>query len=427
MQTTNLFARYLIRVEISWQHNRQITAIRRALRLIFPLVLLGSLADFINQAWLQTDGYYYQTLHVVKWVLRLRLAREYLRLISAGTLGLTAVLMAFAVSFYLVASSTQHTTDRLMAGITAVISLKFFNVNRASVLALRPIKWLSTDLGLTGVLMGILIGLLVGNSYRWCLNRQQADEADLGLTLTVTSGWILGTAALGLLWIGTQTTSVNAIFTSMMRWPFHLPHFIMGLAGFSVLTSLYQWLGLLGPITVGGQSMESAQNLAAVLNHHGWQLPHPVTLHTIVNVYAEFGGSGMLLGLLFAIFLVRGAHQQQRVGWLSLVPTLGNLGAPLMVGVPVILSPLLGIPFLLAPLATISVSWLCVRFAWVPAVAYPLATGTPGPLLAYLGTGGSWSALALALVDLAISTAIYYPFVKWQQVAQVEGGAVHEA
>lgn len=426
MQTTNRFARYLIHVEISWQRNRQIIAIRRALRLVFPLVLLGSLAEVINQAWLQTNGYYYQTLHVAKWVLQLRLAREYLRLISAGTLGLVAVFMAFAVSFYLVASSTQRTTDRLMAGITAVICLKFLNVSRASVLTSRPISWLSTDLGLTGVLLGVLIGLLVGNTYRWCLARQQNDE-NLGLTLTVTSGWLLGTAAVGLLWISTQTTDVNAIFTSMMNWPFHLPHVILSLLGFSLLTSLYQWLGMLGPITVNGQSMASAQNLAAVLDHHGWQLPHPVTMHTIIHVYAEFGGSGMLLGLLFAIFLVRGAHQQQHVGWLSLVPTLGNVGAPLMVGLPVILSPLLGIPFFLVPLATISLSWLCVRFAWVPAVAYPLATGAPGPLLAYLGTGGSWAALALALVDLALSTAIYYPFVKWQQMAQLEGGDAHEA
>ncbi|AYM02583.1 PTS transporter subunit EIIC [Levilactobacillus yiduensis] len=426
MQTTNRFARYLIHLEISWQHNRQIIAIRRALRLIFPLVLLGSLAEVINEAWLQTNGYYYQTLHVAKWVLQLRLAREYLRLISAGTLGLVAVFMAFAVSFYLVVPSTQRTTDRLMAGITAVISLKFFNISRSSVLTSRPISWLSTDLGLTGVLLGILVGLLVGNTYRWCLDRQQNDE-DLGLTLTVTSGWLLGTAALGLLWISTQTTSINTIFTGMLRGAFRLPHLLLGLVGFSALSSLYQWLGMLGPITIGGQSMESTQNLAAVLNHHGWQLPHPITVHTIVDVYAEFGGSGMLLGLLLAIFIVRGTQRQQRVGWLSLVPTLGNVGAPLMVGLPVILSPLLGIPFLLAPLATVSLSWLCVRLAWVPAVAYPLATGAPGPLLAYLGTGGNWAALALALVDLALSTAIYYPFVKWQQMAQLEGGGTDEA
>jgi len=56
----------------------------------------------------------------------------------------------------------------------------------------------------------------------------------------------------------------------------------------------------------------------------------------------------------------------------------------------------------------------------VPAAAYPLAVGTPGPLISYLGTSGAWSPLVLALVNLAISTAIYYPFVKWAHIAQTE-------
>lgn len=426
MQMTQGWGSWLIDLEVRWQRNRQITAIRQTLRLSFPFVLLGSLAQFVDEAWLQTNGYYYQTLHVAKWLFQLRALREYLRLISAGTLGLMAMFMAFGVSFYLVAPSTERTADRLLAGITAVISLKFFNVSRGSVLSLQPVKWVSTNLGLTGILMGLLVGLLVGNTYRWGLARQQRAADSLGAMFGITSSWVLGAALLGLLWISTQTVSLNAAFVGLLRAPLQLPHVLLGLLGVSALTSVYQWLGALGPLTISGQSMITTQNLAAVLDHRGWQVPHPLTLHTIVNVYAQFGGSGMLLGLLFAIFLTRGACRQQRVAWLSLIPTLGNVGAPLMVGVPVVLSPLLGIPLLLAPLATISVSWLCVRLAWVPAVAYPLATGTPGPLLAYLGTGGSWSALLLALVDLAISTAIYYPFVKWHRLAQLKEGGAHD-
>lgn len=412
---------HLIKLEVSFQRNRQVAAIRQSLRLIFPIILLGSLANFFDQGWLQRSGYYYQTLHVAKWLFQARVLRQYLRLVSAGTLGLAAILMAFAVSYYLVAPVTRQTTNRLMAGITAVISLKFFNVSRASVLSLRPIKWASANLGLQGILMGLLVGLLIGNSYRWLLNRQK--EADLTAPLLLTSGWLMGTAALGLIWTTTQTASLNAAFVSAIQWPFRLPHFILGLFGYSVLNSVYAWLGALGSTTIGGQTVATAQNLEAVLNHPGWHLPHPLTPHTVIDVYANFGGTGMLLGLLLAMLLVHAHQQSRQVAWLSLVPTIGNFGAPLMVGIPVILSPVLGIPFILAPLACISVSWLCIRLAWVPAVAYPLLTGTPGPFLAYLGTGGSWAALGLGVVDLLISTAIYYPFVKWhcQAQAQLDG------
>jgi len=144
----------------------------------------------------------------------------------------------------------------------------------------------------------------------------------------------------------------------------------------------------------------------------------PCLMHTIVSVYTTMGGTGMVLALLLAIFLSKPDPLQRRVGWLSALPTLGNLNTPLLVGLPVMFSPTLAVPFLLAPLACTLISWACVRLQLVPAVAYPLANGTPGPLIAYLGTGGSWAALILAIINLVISTAIYYPFVKWFQLAQ---------
>lgn len=415
---------WLVNGEVRFYRNRQISAIRQALRLIFPIILLGSLADFLEQSWLRTDGYYYQTLHVARWLFQVKILRQYLRLISAGTLGLAGILMAFAVSFYLVVPVTRHATDRLMAGTIAVISLKFFNVTRASVLGGHTIKWVATDLGIQGILVGILVGVFVGNDYRWALSRRSPDLEHIPSTLVITCTWLGVMAALGLLWVSTQTVSLNSAFASIIRWPFRLPHFILGLLGYCVLNGAFEWLGVLEPLSASsGQSIESAQNLAAVLAHHDWQLPHPLTLHTVVSVYANLGGTGMMLALLLALFLSRPTAWQRRIGWLSLMPTLGNFNAPMMVGLPVILSPLLGIPVILAPSACITLSWLCIRLKWVPAVAYPLLTGTPGPLQAYLGTGGNWTALALSLADLILSTAIYYPFVRLVQAAhqQLDG------
>jgi len=418
-ERTSRVGRDLIGFEIKFRRNRQITAIYRALRLIFPVILVGTLADFINQAWLQRSGYYYQTLHVAKWAFQLKLFRQYLGLLSAGTLGLTAILMAFAVSFYLVAPATPLITDRLMAGIIAIIALKSLNVNRQSVLSNHSIQWLSSNLGLSGILVGVLVGLLVGNGYRWLINHQDPEHEHLEQTVGVVSLWLVVLTGFGFLWVSTQTVSLNAALLALARWPFQLPHSLGTLLGFGLLTGTCQWLGILGPVaSVGGQSIEAAQNLAAVLNHSGWQVPHPITLHTVVDVYATSGGPGMVLALLLAIFLVRHNVAQRRMGWYCLIPTLGNFNAPLLMGLPVIFSPILFLPFILAPLACITLSWTALVLHWVPAVAYPLANGTPGILQAFLGTGGSWSALTLAVLELVISTAIYYPFVKWAGIAE---------
>jgi len=174
----------LIGLEIKFRRNRQVSAIYRALRLIFPVILVGTLADFVNQTWLQRSGYYYQTLHVAKWAFQLHLLRQYLGLLSAGTLGLTAILMAFAVSFYLVAPATPLISDRLMAGVIAIIALKSLNVNRQSVLSNHSVQWLSSNLGLSGILVGVLVGLLVGNGYRWLINHQDPEHEHLEQTVS---------------------------------------------------------------------------------------------------------------------------------------------------------------------------------------------------------------------------------------------------
>lgn len=47
----------------------------------------------------------------------------------------------------------------------------------------------------------------------------------------------------------------------------------------------------------------------------------------------------------------------------------------------------------------------------IPPVAYAVPWTTPGPLIAFLGTGGNWMALFVSILCLTIATLIYLPFV----------------
>ena len=47
----------------------------------------------------------------------------------------------------------------------------------------------------------------------------------------------------------------------------------------------------------------------------------------------------------------------------------------------------------------------------IPPIAYAVPWTTPGPLIAFFGTGGNWLALFVGILCLAISTLIYLPFV----------------
>lgn len=412
------FGQWVIAGELRWRKLRQVRVVLTALRVIFPLVLIGTLADLVNRSWLTPTGYYYQTLHVTTWLLRRTRLQQGILLIQTGALGLAVLGVAFAVSYLLVAGVTRRTSDRLMGGGLAVLALEFLNVTPATLRAGRPLEWAAMNLGLPGLALGIVVGLLVGNLYRWSVRRWQQPSDALIRPLTLGTLGVLLTALVSLLWLmrGPVDTTfgpaawLRSTLTGASDWP--------ALLGVSVLNGGVAWLGSLSPLpSTPQQAAMAAQNLATVLDTGSWHLPHPLTGQTILQAYANMGGPGMTLGLLLAIFCVTHNATQRHVGWLSVLPVLGNFNAPLLVGLPVVLSPVFLLPFLLAPAVCLSLSSLCLALHWVPASAYAFAVGTPGPLISYLGTGGAWSALGLAVVNLGLSTAIYYPFVKWAAMA----------
>ena len=69
-------------------------------------------------------------------------------------------------------------------------------------------------------------------------------------------------------------------------------------------------------------------------------------------------------------------------------------------------------PFLLAPLTCLGTTLLAVHLGWVPVPHLVVPWTLPGPIGAFLATGGAWQAAVLSLVNLILATAIYYPFVQ---------------
>ena len=77
------------------------------------------------------------------------------------------------------------------------------------------------------------------------------------------------------------------------------------------------------------------------------------------------------------------------------------------------------------------VAALAIGWHWIPPVVYPVPVGTPGPLIAFIGTNGNVVALLLGIIDLALSVAIYLPFMRLAeaivQAAQKQAGGVEHA
>ena len=106
---------------------------------------------------------------------------------------------------------------------------------------------------------------------------------------------------------------------------------------------------------------------------------------TLTNLYHSYGlvaGVGSILALLVALLLTSTSYKTRKISLLSVFPSLFNNGAPLMVGVPVLLNLVYLVPFLLAPMVNMGIAAIALALRLMPAAVYPVPDGTPSLLYA---------------------------------------------
>ncbi len=150
------------------------------------------------------------------------------------------------------------------------------------------------------------------------------------------------------------------------------------------------------------------QNMDAAAN--GAALPHIAPLHFYLWFVWQ-GGSGAALALGLLLLRCRSA-QLRSVGRLGFLPAVCNVNEPLLFGVPVVLNPSLAIPFVLAPTLSALVAYGAFSLDWVRRPTLEVPWTLPAPVGAFLTTAGDVRAVALQLCTLALSVAIYWPFVR---------------
>lgn len=84
------------------------------------------------------------------------------------------------------------------------------------------------------------------------------------------------------------------------------------------------------------------------------------------------------------------------------------------------LNPILIPPFILAPLVNATIAYIALSTGMVNRlVAIPPWT-LPGPIGAFIATGGDYRAIILNLLLIVLSVVIYYPFFKKYDAEQLK-------
>ncbi|MCT4457322.1 PTS sugar transporter subunit IIC [Lactiplantibacillus paraplantarum] len=427
----------LLKFERVVERQRYWRALRDTLTLLFPFVLIGAYVSFLNQAIFQRNGFLNHIYGISRWFPGFKRLTTYTTMLNLSINGIIAVIAAFAAANFVARSAHR---DNLLAGLTAAISFMMLNINYNFFSAhgqASGSRFLENNLGTQGIFLALLVGLLTGWFFSHLARRahsHQELETQSHLLARARNNWVPMVVALlvfSLLGYGLSFVSkggLNGLFYAVFTLPFSNPGAaLLAIVGVASLSNLYWLIGIMGPVDFSGNSATSTvQNLEYALQHgSAWGAPNPVTLHTLFDAFANVGGPGMTLALLIAILWRSRNHNYRLVAKTSALPVLFNLNQPLLVGLPIAYSPLLAIPFLLAPLASMVITWCALKLQWMPPVVYPVSKTMPGFLTGWLGTGGDWRALLVSLINIAVATAIYLPFVLLAN--QVDEGAQTDA
>ena len=186
------------------------------------------------------------------------------------------------------------------------------------------------------------------------------------------------------------------------------------------LQSILFWAGVHGPNVVGGVVspllLANSLDNQHILDAGGQLLGNPaahIMTAQINDVFVKSGGCGLTLGLIIAALMVAKSSQMKSLMKMAFVPGLFNINEPIIFGLPIVFNPYLLIPFALVPLVALFVTYFAISIGFMAPLSAVQVPWTTPPIIAGFLLDG-WQGAVVQIINLALATIIYLPFVKSQ-------------
>ena len=284
---------------------------------------------------------------------------------------------------------------------------------------------MSSYTGATGLFTGLIVAILGMELYNMfrkndALKIKMPEQVPPGVArafevLIPTCLTAIVVGAVGLVCQLATGAELNALIYNVIQKP------LQNIIGNNIVAVciMYVIIMLFWCVGIHGNNMVSAvkepifrpllyANTAAYTAHH--EIPYVMNL-TMIQMFAEFGGSGVTIGLVIAILIFSKREDNRTIAGISVVPGLFNINETMTFGVPLVLNPILDIPFILAPVVTLVVGYLLVSSGFCPKIVLEVPWTMPPVFLGFLCTGGKLMGAVSQLIVIALSVVIYTPFL----------------
>lgn len=392
---------------------RHLQAVRDGIVATLPLIIVGSFFLIVAMPPIPQDWELYQLLNGNAATIMLPYRM---------TMFIMTVYATFGIGYSLAES---YDLDRLTGGILAMIAFLCtitpvaVSAEAAEVAGVSGWVMPMANLGGGGLFVSIIVSCLAVEIYRLTANSKfkitmpeqvppavaRSFEA-LTPTIVVVVGMACITYFIGFDWHG----AVATIVTPLVKAADSLPSVILliflitgfwsfGIHGVSIIGSLARplWLQLLD-VNTAAAAVGSAPTAIAAEPFFQW--------------FIWIGGSGCTIGLAILLAFRSKSKYASSLGKTCFIPSLFNINEPVIFGTPIVLNPILIIPFILVPIVCAVIAWVATTLHLVGHVVITAPWTLPGPVGAYIATGGDFRAAILNVILIAVSVIIYYPFFK---------------
>lgn len=407
---------------------RAVAALRDGFIMTTPFTICGSV--FLLLANLPIPGYaaFMSGLFGPDWTAPLNA-------VSGATFSILAFISVLAITYKYVEAEGG---DAIMASILAlstfliVLPLTIVSKGGETVADVIPKAWAGSN----GVITAILVSFIVAWTVCYCeknhIGIKMPDAVPSGVAKAfeaLTPGMLLftgGAVIYGLCHYIGATTFPELIFKIIQTPLQGLSDTLIGGSIIAALQSILFWAGIHGPNVVGGvvNPILIANSLD---NQHiidmGMQLagnPDAKIITCQINdVFIKSGGCGLTFGLLIASWLSAKSTQMKSITKLATVPGLFNINEPVIFGLPIVFNPYLLVPFVLVPLLALIITYFSIALGFMSPFSAVQVPWTTPPIIAGLLLNG-WQGAVVQIVIIAMSTAVYFPFVRAQDRAMLK-------